>query len=246
MTLEQPKNNWPWVLALVVLVIAAVFAWFHFRKAASAIRAPLPSHTFQAAAPIPAVAEFPKVAIKPPKQLLVLDKKAVARKLDLPQLARPTVPAGQTRQISPTGPTEAATEDAALQLYRSTALTEPAATDTTASTAATDTGLTDSVEVLATAEIPASDNGSEAVTLLDTKTGESSTVVKEKVSPWFQFQNGIVAGLRYGLNTDLEQTGTAYLGWEFLRIKDLHFIGYGEVNTNPQGKIQLDIQYRRK
>ncbi|MBT0666359.1 hypothetical protein KI809_18785 [Geobacter pelophilus] len=105
-------------------------------------------------------------------------------------------------------------------------------------------GTQPNTQVTATADIPQSDNGVEIVSLIDLQTGESQIVAKEKAAPWFQFRNDAAAGIRYGLNQRLENSGSVYGRWDFLRVKDVYLSGNVDVTTGGDAHLQLGAEYR--
>lgn len=136
---------------------------------------------------------------------------------------------------------------ARLGLNVGAALAPPAfgadATKGAASSAPT-TGNPADLQVTATADLPESDNGIEAVSVIDMRTGESAIVAKEKPAPWVQFRNDGAVGIRYGINHRLEYIGTAYGKWDFLRMKNLYLSAYGDIATGSDARLQLGAEYR--
>ncbi len=181
---------------------------------------------FKTVTQIQKVADVRKVYV-PVKQVVALDKHEVAQKLDLPWLEGGDIAAAKNAEAATTSEPPAAGQVA------TPANPSPAA------------GKPADLQVTATAELPKSSNGQEVVSILNTETGITTLIASEKPAPWFEFDRALVAGIRYGVNHRMERTGTLYGSWEFLRVKDFHMIGYGELNTEAEGKIQADIQYRR-
>ena len=98
-------------------------------------------------------------------------------------------------------------------------------------------------QVIATASLPASRGGYNAVTLLNTQTGEGQIVAKERPLSLFAFENGLTAGLRFGLSSQLGQAGDVHVGWTFLRIGIAHVGAYGELNNRPEAKAMLAVDF---
>ncbi|MCM0081795.1 hypothetical protein L4X63_09355 [Geomonas sp. Red32] len=238
--METGVNKWAWLWAVIAIAAISALGYLYahpkvttFTKIDTQYRTVPEIHT---------VTQVKKVYV-PVKQVAVLDKTEVAKQLDMPWLTAPApeqpIPvAAVGDQLPPSEVSSVPTNDRA---QGDPADMPPVPDDP------------QDLQVTTTADIPECPNGAEAVTLLDTKTGQSTMIVKQKTSPWFEFENGLVAGLRYGLNTKGGQSLTPYAGVEFLRIKDFHVLGYGEVNNDLEGqffksidgKVQLDIQYRR-
>jgi hypothetical protein len=98
------------------------------------------------------------------------------------------------------------------------------ATSTTAGTGLTDPPAAppSHTEVIANAQVPASEDGSSIFTLLDTSTGEATIIARELPAPWFALENhGQLAGW-YGYNQHLAPNIQADAQWSFLRVKDVH------------------------
>lgn len=100
------------------------------------------------------------------------------------------------------------------------------------------------LQVTATAEIPETDSGAEAVSLIDLNTGESTIVVREKPAPWFALENhGSLSGW-YGYNQHLLLTGDIDGRWQFLRIKDMHLGLRTSGGTDGELRFQLGTIYQ--
>lgn len=99
-------------------------------------------------------------------------------------------------------------------------------------------------QVIATAEIQPYEGKTDAVAILDTKTGESVIVAKQIPLPLFGFENSKEIGLRAGVNIKGEAETGIYGRWSFLRVGNLHVGAYGEANSRGDAKAQLEIGYR--
>jgi hypothetical protein len=77
------------------------------------------------------------------------------------------------------------------------------------------------VEVIDTADVPPMPNGATTVTAIDTVTGEATTSVEPKKSPWLAFedQDYIGAGMEAGTNG---ARAVAYYKRDIIRVKDIH------------------------
>ncbi|WP_298434527.1 hypothetical protein [Geobacter sp.] len=99
-------------------------------------------------------------------------------------------------------------------------------------------------QVIANADIPATKGGASAVTVLDTDTGESRILVREKEPPFVEIENSGALGIRYGINEHLRTEGTLYGRWSALRVGAVHLGAYGEVNSEGGAKVQAALEYR--
>lgn len=102
-------------------------------------------------------------------------------------------------------------------------------------------------QVIATAVVEPYEGKTNAVAIVDTKTGEGSISVKQEPLPVFAFKNEKAVGGRYGYVADkdgMKQQVDFYGHFTFLRVWGVHVGVYGEVNSKPEGKTALDISYR--
>lgn len=102
-------------------------------------------------------------------------------------------------------------------------------------------------QVIATAKIPPHEGDTNAVAVMDTRTGEGSISVKQEDPPIFAFKNQKEIGGRFGYTTDesgVKQVVDAYGRWTVLRVWKIHLGLYGEVNSKPEGKTAVDVSYR--
>lgn len=97
---------------------------------------------------------------------------------------------------------------------------------------------------IANADIPPSKAGVSIVTVMNTTTGESHVIAKEKQLSLFGFENTRELGIRYGLSTQDGQAGNLFARWHFLRIGSFHIGAYGEIATKPEAKGMLEIAYQ--
>jgi len=86
------------------------------------------------------------------------------------------------------------------------------------------------LQVVATSDLPDSDNGYQVVDVFNTETGEVTPVVTEKESPWFDLENHGSLGAWYGYH-NLTPASQLDVQWSFLRIKDAHLAVRGQANT---------------
>lgn len=102
----------------------------------------------------------------------------------------------------------------------------------------------DTKQVIANADIPASKAGISACAVMDTVTGVTTIIAKEKTLPFFAFENMKELGARYGLTTTGMQEGQVYGRWTFCRAGALYLGGYTELNSRAEAKGMLDLSYR--
>lgn len=95
-------------------------------------------------------------------------------------------------------------------------------------------------QVIATAEIPPYEGKTNAVAILDVKTGAGDIVAKQVPLPLFAFENKIRIGGLVGFSTrdsDSSLTGQGQVSWIFFRIGKLHTQVYGEVGRDQKGMV---------
>ena len=110
-----------------------------------------------------------------------------------------------------------------------------------------DIGKNPDKQIIATAVIPPHEGDTNAVAVMDTRTGEGSISVKQEDPPLFAFVNKKAVGGRYGYvadNNGAKQQVDFYAHWTIARVWRVHVGIYGEVNSKPEGKTAVDISYR--
>ena len=110
-----------------------------------------------------------------------------------------------------------------------------------------DIGKNPDKQIVATAVIPPHEGDTNAVAVMDTRTGEGSISIKQEDPALFAFVNKKELGGRFGYATDesgVKQVVDAYGRWTVLRVWRVHVGIYGEVNSRPEGKGAVDISYR--
>jgi|GEM_PF-2103135 len=224
-TSDWRKIDWPRT-GLLILLILAVFAalWQYAMPQVRTVTAT----QFVRVPQIKEAIKIERVRVACPEQgFVALDKKAVAEKLDMPWLQGGDIASAKNDEDN-----------------SSREVITPSAEGTQSPVP----GRASDLQVTSTADLHDSDNGYYVVSVVNTDTGITTPVVKEKESPWFQFRNDLGAGIRYGVamgDGGPRYSGTLYGFWEFLRIKQLHLTGYSEVTTDGVAKIQTDLQWRR-
>lgn len=99
-------------------------------------------------------------------------------------------------------------------------------------------------EVLAAVEIAPSKGGATAVTMIDTTTGATSTLVREKPRPLISFEAGTEIGMRYGVATDGGTEAVLFGRRDLLRVGSVYVAGYAEVDSDAEGRAMVEISYR--
>lgn len=103
-------------------------------------------------------------------------------------------------------------------------------------------------QVVATAEIPPTKGGATAVTVLDTRTGHSETLIKETPRSLVSFERGTEVGARYGVTTDGGTSLAVYARRDLLRVGSVYLAGYAEASIAGDGdseaKAMIDVSMR--
>ena len=101
-------------------------------------------------------------------------------------------------------------------------------------------------QVIATGRVmPERDRGEvEAVTTLNTQTGESQMLMRQKDRALFGLPNEKEIGLGYGINSKGQTGVTIYGRWDVLRIGSVVIHAYGEANQNGDARIEARAGYR--
>lgn len=100
-------------------------------------------------------------------------------------------------------------------------------------------------QILAAVEVPPTQGGATAVTVIDTDTGAARTIVREKRRPLLALATATEVGARYGLASDgIGQRIDLYARRDLLRIGAVHLAAYAEVNTRPEIMGMLDVSVR--
>jgi hypothetical protein len=99
-------------------------------------------------------------------------------------------------------------------------------------------------QVIATAEIQPYAGKTNAVAIIDTKTGQSEIIAKQVPLPLFGLENDKEIGIRAGINSMGQPETGVYARWSFFRVGHLHLGAYGEANSRGDAKAQVEIGYR--
>jgi hypothetical protein len=109
-------------------------------------------------------------------------------------------------------------------------------------------------QVVATAEVGPYAGKTDAVAVLDTRTGQAEVELKQEPLPFFGFENGKEVGARAGVGLHGPE-GAAYARWTFARTGHVFWAAYAEAGAalaapsagaaaQANGKIMLDVSYR--
>lgn len=113
-------------------------------------------------------------------------------------------------------------------------------------------------QITATAAVGPYAGKTDAISVIDTKTGASEIELKQEPLPFFAFENQKEVGARAGM-TVKGLAGAAYARWTFLRTGQVHYAVYGEATSPPysgasffapaqasqgDGKLMFDVSYR--
>lgn len=104
----------------------------------------------------------------------------------------------------------------------------------------------DKKQIVATAQIPPYEGETAAVALMNTATGEAEIIAKQQPLSFFGLPNKKAIGLRYGYNSRAASGMAAeiYGRWDVLRIGKIYTGFYGEVTSEADAKVMLNVEYR--
>jgi hypothetical protein len=105
----------------------------------------------------------------------------------------------------------------------------------------------DAKQVVATAVVPPHEANTNAIAIMDTKTGESHIELKQEKPPFFAFKNDKEIGIRGGIGVHGKQVDI-YGRYTFARVGRFHVAAYGEGTGSEtgqsNGRAMLDLSYR--
>lgn len=202
---DQTINKWAWIWAVVAVLAISAATYLYLHPRVNTVT----TTQFKTVPQIQKVVDVQRVYV-PVKQVVALDKQAVAQKLDMPWLTPAATPAAPAA-ASP-APAPIAAGEPLPSAPTAAAQVEPAPV----------AGDPQDLQVTATADIPESDDGYEAVSILNTATGESMIVAKEKPPELFSFENRGELGAWYGYNNHLLPSIDFTGQWTFLRVMKAH------------------------
>jgi hypothetical protein len=91
----------------------------------------------------------------------------------------------------------------------------------------------DTKQVISTADIAPAPDGATTVTVMDTVTGESTTLVKANPKPLFAFLRTGAVGMRYGIASSGDQQAALFVRQDVLRVANIHLSVTAEARTVP-------------
>lgn len=101
-------------------------------------------------------------------------------------------------------------------------------------------------QITASGEIAPYEGKTDVLAVLNTGSGESSIIAKQRPLPFVDFESKKEIGIRYGYSTKATTNyeGAVYGRWDVLRIGPVHLGVYGEVNTTGDAKAQVSAGYK--
>lgn len=97
-------------------------------------------------------------------------------------------------------------------------------------------------QILDAVTVPPTKGGATAIAVLDTRSGETRTIVREKPRPLFGFEKGGAAGIRYGASND----GTAvalFVRQDVARVGNLYLSGYAEAGRDARAMVEVSYRW---
>jgi hypothetical protein len=98
-------------------------------------------------------------------------------------------------------------------------------------------------QILDAVVVPPTRGGATAVAVLDTASGETRTLVRERPRPLLSLERGGEAGIRYGLAAGGNQAAL-YVRQDLARAGNLYLALYGEATTRPEGRAMVELSVR--
>lgn len=107
----------------------------------------------------------------------------------------------------------------------------------------------DNKQIISTANIAPAPDGATTVTVMDTTTGEATTIVKANPRPLFSFLRSGAAGVRYGIDTAGGQQVAIFARQDVFRVGEIHVSGTIEARHHKKtdkavGFAGLEVSYR--
>jgi hypothetical protein len=99
-------------------------------------------------------------------------------------------------------------------------------------------------QAIATAVIEPYRGRTNAVSLINTKTGIGQIVAKQEPLPLFGFLNDKEVGVRVGYSIKQGQEIDVYGRWDFARVGNVAIGVYGEATSYGEGKAMISAGYR--
>jgi hypothetical protein len=104
-----------------------------------------------------------------------------------------------------------------------------------------------SKNIIATAQIPPYEGKTNAIGILDTKTGEGSIQIKQEPLPFIAFPNEREVGIAGYYSADLQgvrPVGAVDASWTPIRIGKIRVQIRGEINSRPESRAGVRAAYR--
>jgi hypothetical protein len=99
-------------------------------------------------------------------------------------------------------------------------------------------------QAIATAVIEPYKGKTNAVGLLNTKTGVGQIVAKQEPLPLFGFVNDKEIGVRYGTSIKNGMETDIYGRWDFVRVGNVNVGVYGEATSYGEAKAMVSVGYK--
>jgi hypothetical protein len=101
-------------------------------------------------------------------------------------------------------------------------------------------------QAISNADLKPTKTGYSVVGTIDTKTGVGDIIAKEKEATFLGWPGNLSASLRYGLVTDGRQEAQLGAKYQPLRIGPIYLGIVGEVNSRPEAKALIELEYKIK
>lgn len=107
----------------------------------------------------------------------------------------------------------------------------------------------DNQQVIDTADIPVLPNGGTSVTIQNTATGDSKTLIKANPAPLFAFLRTGAVGGRFGITNTGDQQATLFVRQDVARVATVHLSATVEARTTlksraSEGLVGVEISHR--
>jgi hypothetical protein len=99
-------------------------------------------------------------------------------------------------------------------------------------------------QAIATAAIEPYRGKTNAVALLNTKTGVGQIIAKREPLPLFGFLNEREIGIRAGVNIKAEPITSIYGRYDFARIGNVQIGVYGDASSDGRATVQVGVGYK--
>lgn len=99
-------------------------------------------------------------------------------------------------------------------------------------------------QAIATASLEPYKGKTNAVALLNTKTGVGQIVAKQEPLPLFGFVNDKEIGVRAGYSVKNNAEADVYARWDFVRVGNVNIGIYGEVTSYGEAKGMVSVGYK--